>query len=61
MSTEALKTNDSKISKLQAQVEELEVTSTEKDTLITIYEAIVKESQGDNTDLYEIHKNFCQV
>ena len=42
--------------KLQAQVEELEATSAEKDTLIAKYEAIVKESEGENIGQYEIHK-----
>ena len=53
---QTIKTDRSKISELQAQVEELEATSTEKDTLLAIYEAIVKDSQGDNSEWYEIHE-----
>ena len=34
--------------KLQAQVEELEATSANKDTLIAKYESIVKESEGED-------------
>ena len=41
--------NDRKISTLQAKVEELEATSSEKDTLFAKYEVIVKESEGENT------------
>ena len=41
-------TNDSKISAQQKQVEELESTSAEKDTLIAKYETIVEESECEN-------------
>ena len=48
-------TSDSKIAKLQSQVEELEANSAVKDTLIAKYEYIVKESEGENIGYYEIH------
>ena len=38
---------------LQAQVETLEANSAEKDTLIAKYEAIVKESEGENIGQYQ--------
>ena len=48
-------TYGSKIFTLQAQVEELEAATAEKDNLITKYELIVKESEGENIGLCEIH------
>ena len=39
-------TYENETAKLQAQVEELEASSAEKDTLTAKYEAIVKESEG---------------
>ena len=39
--------NDSKITTLQAQVEELEATYAEKHTIIAKYEATLKESEGE--------------
>ena len=44
---QTIMTKDSKISTLQEQVEELEATSAEKDTLIAKYKGIVKESEGE--------------
>ena len=43
---QTIRTNEGKISDLQAKVEELLATSAEKDTLIANYEAIVKENEG---------------
>ena len=41
---QSIETYKNQIAKLQTQVEELEATTAEKDTVITKYEAIVKES-----------------
>ena len=43
---QTIMTNESKISTLQAQVEDLKANSAKKDTLIIKYEAIVKENKG---------------
>ena len=51
-------TNNSKISKLQVQVEKLEETSAKKDTLIAENQAMVKESEGENIGQHEIHLRY---
>ena len=43
---QTIRTNKRKISHLQAKVEELEASSTEKNTLIATLQAIVKENEG---------------
>ena len=43
---QTIMTNEGKIAKLHAQVEELEASSAEKDALIGKYEAILKEREG---------------
>ena len=44
---QAIMTYENQTAKLQAQVEELEASSADKDTLIAKYAAIVKESKGE--------------
>ena len=44
---QSMMTYENETSKLQAQVEDLEATSAEKDTLIAKYEATLKESEGE--------------
>ena len=44
---QAIMTYDTDIGKLQAQMEALKATSAEKDTFITKYEGIVKETKGE--------------
>ena len=43
---QTIRTNNGKISHLQAKVEELEASSAKKDTLIATLQAIVKENEG---------------
>ena len=44
---QAIMTYENEIAKLQAQGENLETTSTEKETCFDKYETIVKESEGE--------------
>ena len=46
---QSMMTYEKETSKLQAQVDDLEATFAEKDTLIAKYEATVKESKGEIT------------
>ena len=53
--------------KFKAQIEILKATSAEKDIVITKWKTIVKESEGENIGLYEIHawnnflKHYCSA
>ena len=45
---QSIMTYEKETAKHQAQVEELEATSADKDNLIAKYEAIIKKSEGEN-------------